>query len=69
MACCREGGEIYFFNMATSFQAAALGAEAVGRDVRMLVGFGLLPSAPAEALALVREQPVLRERLEAMTGS
>ncbi|MBO9539533.1 L-erythro-3,5-diaminohexanoate dehydrogenase [bacterium] len=69
VACCREGGEIYYFNMATSFQAAALGAEAVGRDVRMLVGFGLLPSAPEEALALVREQPVLRERLEAMTGS
>lgn len=68
VACCRDGGEIYFFNMATSFQAAALGAEAVGRDVRMLVGFGLLPSAPEEALALVREQPVLRQRLEAMTG-
>lgn len=36
----REGGTVYFFSMATSFTAAALGAEGVGRDVRMLIGNG-----------------------------
>lgn len=36
----REGGTVYFFSMATSFTAAALGAEGVGKDVRMLIGNG-----------------------------
>lgn len=64
VSCCRDGGEVFFFNMATSFQAAALGAEAIGRDVRMVIGFGLLPSAPHEAVRLVRTFPSLRRRLE-----
>lgn len=54
IACCRDGAQVCFFNMATSFQAAALGAEQVGRDVRMTIGFGLLPGAPEAALALIR---------------
>jgi L-erythro-3,5-diaminohexanoate dehydrogenase len=36
----RDGGTVYFFSMATSFTAAALGAEGVGKDVRMLIGNG-----------------------------
>ncbi len=36
----REGGSIYFFSMATNFTSAALGAEGVGKDVRMLIGNG-----------------------------
>jgi len=28
--CTRDGGTVYFFSMATSFTAAALGAEGVG---------------------------------------
>lgn len=36
----RDGGVIYFFSMATSFTSAALGAEGIGRDVRMLIGNG-----------------------------
>jgi L-erythro-3,5-diaminohexanoate dehydrogenase len=64
VACCRDGGIVYFFNMATSFQAAALGAEVFGRDVRMEIGFGLLASAPEEAVALVRAYPTLRRHLE-----
>ena len=36
----REGGSVYFFSMATSFTAAALGAEGVGKDVQMLIGNG-----------------------------
>lgn len=63
VACCRNGGQVCFFNMATSFQAAALGAEAVGRDVQLLIGFGLLPEAPGEAVAMVRRHPWLRARL------
>src|SRR6266508_4292552 len=33
-----EGGTLYFFSMATSFTAAALAAEGVGRDVTMIIG-------------------------------
>lgn len=64
VACCRNGGIVYFFNMATSFQAAALGAEVIGRDVRMEIGFGLLPTAPEDAVALVGAYPNLRRHLE-----
>lgn len=67
VACCRDGGEVCFFNMATSFQAAALGAELVGRDVRMTIGFGLLPQAPQEALTLVRRHARLREQLVSLS--
>ncbi len=40
---CKQGGKIYFFNMATSFQKAALGAEGVGMDVDMIIGNGYAP--------------------------
>ncbi|MNR92310.1 L-erythro-3,5-diaminohexanoate dehydrogenase [compost metagenome] len=68
VSCCREGGTVFFFNMATSFQAAALGAEVIGRDVNLGIGFGLLPNAAEEGIALVRAHATLRRRLEARTG-
>ena len=36
----KDGGTVYFFSMATSFTAAALGAEGIGKDVQMLIGNG-----------------------------
>lgn len=36
----KNGGIVYFFSMATSFTAAALGAEGVGKDVQLLIGNG-----------------------------
>lgn len=36
----KDGGIVYFFSMATSFTAAALGAEGVGKNVQMLIGNG-----------------------------
>ena len=38
-----EGGTVVFFSMATSFTAAALGAEGLAADVTMLVGNGYVP--------------------------
>ena len=35
----RDRGRIYFFSMATSFTAAALGAEGVGKDIEMPVSY------------------------------
>jgi L-erythro-3,5-diaminohexanoate dehydrogenase len=57
----RERGRIYFFSMATSFTAAALGAEGVGKDVEMIVGNGYAKDHAQFALALLRESPKLRE--------
>lgn len=55
----REGGSVLFFSMATSFTRAALGAEGIGRDVRMLIGSGYAADRGAYALDLVRASPEL----------
>lgn len=47
----RSGGTVYFFSMATSFTAAALGAEGVSKDIDMLVGNGYCTGHADETLA------------------
>lgn len=47
-------GTVVFFSMATSFSAAALGAEGLAADVRMIVGNGYVPGHAAYALELIR---------------
>lgn len=59
--CTRDGGVVYFFSMATSFTAAALGAEGVGRDVTMLIGNGYSHHHADIALHVLRENVKLRE--------
>ncbi len=54
------GGRILFFSMATSFTAAALGAEGVARQVEMHIGNGYMPDNGAVSLQLLRDYPVLR---------
>ncbi len=49
-----QGGTIVFFSMATSFSAAALGAEGLAADVTMLVGNGYVPGHADHALGLLR---------------
>lgn len=66
-SCCRDGGTVYFFNMATRFQAAALGAELVSRDIQYVIGYGLLPRAEERAFALVRSEPGLLKKLNGGT--
>ena len=51
------GGTVIFFSMATSFSAAALGAEGLAADVTMLVGNGYTPGHAAMALDLLRTTP------------
>jgi len=62
----RDGGIIYFFSMATSFTAAALGAEGISRDVTMIIGNGYGFNHTEYALDLVRKEPVLRKILSEM---
>jgi L-erythro-3,5-diaminohexanoate dehydrogenase len=59
-----QGGTVIFFSMATSFSAAALGAEGLAADVRMLVGNGYVPGHADLALSLVREVPAVRALFE-----
>lgn len=60
-----EGGTVIFFSMATSFSAAALGAEGLAADVRMLVGNGYVPGHADLALDLLRTDPAVRAMFEA----
>jgi L-erythro-3,5-diaminohexanoate dehydrogenase len=60
----KDGGTVIFFSMATSFTAAALGAEGVGKDVTMLVGNGYVPGHAELTLDLLRAEPALRRLFE-----
>jgi L-erythro-3,5-diaminohexanoate dehydrogenase len=59
-----QGGTVVFFSMATNFAAAALGAEGLAADVRMLVGNGYVPGHADYALKLLRGNGAVRELFE-----
>jgi L-erythro-3,5-diaminohexanoate dehydrogenase len=63
-----DGGTVIFFSMATSFSAAALGAEGVAADITMLIGNGYVPGHAALALDLVRAEPGVRQIFESRTA-
>jgi L-erythro-3,5-diaminohexanoate dehydrogenase len=60
----RQGGTVIFFSMATSFSAAALGAEGMAADVTMLIGNGYVPGHAELALDLLRATPAVRDLFE-----
>jgi L-erythro-3,5-diaminohexanoate dehydrogenase len=59
-----DRGTVIFFSMATSFSAAALGAEGLAADVTMLVGNGYVPGHAEQALALLRGHAGVRSLFE-----
>lgn len=59
-----QGGTVVFFSMATNFAAAALGAEGLAADVRMLIGNGYVPGHADYALKLLRENSAVRGLFE-----
>ena len=63
----RERGTVIFFSMATSFSAAALGAEALAADVTLLIGNGYTTGHADLALAELRTSPGVRSLFEART--
>jgi L-erythro-3,5-diaminohexanoate dehydrogenase len=64
-----DGGTVVFFSMATSFSAAALGAEGMAADVTMLVGNGYTPGHAALALDLYRSEVGVRALIDSrVTG-
>jgi L-erythro-3,5-diaminohexanoate dehydrogenase len=62
----RDKGTVYFFSMATSFSAAALGAEGVAADVQLMIGNGYTAGHAAMTLQLLRESTELRTILQSL---
>lgn len=60
-------GTVIFFSMATSFTAAALGAEGVAADITMLVGNGYSAGHAELAIDLIRSEPGVRGIFEHRT--
>ena len=65
----KQGGTVIFFSMATSFAAAALGAEGMAADVTMLVGNGYVPGHADLAMNLIRSVPSVRKLFERRIAS
>jgi L-erythro-3,5-diaminohexanoate dehydrogenase len=59
-----DRGTVIFFSMATSFSAAALGAEGLAADVTMLVGNGYVPGHADYAISLLRGHAGVRGLFE-----
>jgi len=55
----KDEGIVYFFSMATSFTKAALGAEGIASEARMLIGNGFTKGHAELTLNLFRESKVL----------
>ncbi len=60
----KDDGQVYFFSMATSFTAAALGAEGVGKDTDMIIGNGYTKDHAQIALQVLRENKAIKELFE-----
>ncbi|MGY2874789.1 L-erythro-3,5-diaminohexanoate dehydrogenase [Marmoricola sp. URHA0025 HA25] len=61
-------GTVVFFSMATSFSAAALGAEGLAADLTMLIGNGYVPGHADYALDLLRSEAGVRALFERRLG-
>ncbi len=57
----RDGGIVYYFNMATSFAAAALGTEGIGRDATLIIGNGFVPDHAHCGLGLLRRNAFVHQ--------
>ena len=57
----KNDGIVYFFSMATSFTAAALGAEGVGMDTTMIIGNGYAKNHAEISLEIIRESKIIRD--------
>ena len=59
-----DEGTVIFFSMATSFSAAALGAEGLAADVTMIVGNGFTPGHAEYSFDLLRANSAVRQLFE-----
>jgi L-erythro-3,5-diaminohexanoate dehydrogenase len=66
--CARDDGTVLFFGMATSFAAAALGAEGLARPTTLLIGNGFVPGHDQTALGLLRRHPPLADAFASLAA-
>ena len=64
----RDDGTILFFGMATSFSAAALGAEGAAHPGTLLIGNGYVPGHAETALGLLRRHARLASAFAGLAG-
>lgn len=64
----KDQGKAIFFSMATDFQKAALGTEAVGLDVQLLMGVGYVNGHAQYMLEVLRGDSVLKSYFESNFG-
>ncbi len=67
--CARDDGAVLYFGMATSFSAAALGAEGLAKPTALWIGNGYVPGHDEAALGLLRRHPALAKAFGEMAGS
>jgi L-erythro-3,5-diaminohexanoate dehydrogenase len=66
--CARDDGAVIFFGMATSFSAAALGAEGLAKPTTLLIGNGFVPGHDEAALGILRRHPALAKAFAALAA-
>jgi L-erythro-3,5-diaminohexanoate dehydrogenase len=66
--CARDDGAVLFFGMATSFSAAALGAEGLAKPTTLLIGNGYVPGHDEAALGLLRRHTALARAFASLAG-
>ena len=62
-------GLIYFFNMATNFSKAALGAEGIGSQVTMIIGNGYVENHAKFAIKIIEQNKAVRKAFESIFQS
>jgi L-erythro-3,5-diaminohexanoate dehydrogenase len=60
----KQHGTVMFFSMATQFNKAALGTDATGKDVYLLIGNGVSECQDKAVFDLLRKEPKLRSYFE-----
>ena len=55
-----DTGQVFFFNMATDFSRAALGAESAGKTCLLVMGNGYVPGHAELTFQILRESPGIR---------
>lgn len=66
--CAKDEGAVLFFGMATSFSAAALGAEGLAKPTLLVIGNGYVPGHDEAALGLLRRHPALARAFASLAG-
>jgi L-erythro-3,5-diaminohexanoate dehydrogenase len=64
----KHRGTAFFFNMATDFTAATLGAEGVGRDIDLMMGNGYVRGHAELTTEILRDTPIIRRKLEELVN-